>query len=137
MALFFRPAASTSSLSFSAVTSTTAATTASPFIFSVEDHDSDNAYNAATGVFTVPAGKGGVYFFTWIVFCGVTATNIDIYINGTKAAQGTTTISNASTGVGSAIATLAAGDTVDVRPGGNATASGGSALNRFAGLKYS
>ena len=31
-------------------------------IFNSEDHDTDNAYNASTGEFTVPSGKGGKYF---------------------------------------------------------------------------
>ena len=30
-------------------------------VFNVEDHDTDDAYNNSTGVFTVPAGKAGKY----------------------------------------------------------------------------
>ena len=51
--------------SFSAkVSGTTTLSTGSEttIIFNSEDHDTDNAYNASTGEFTVPSGKGGKYF---------------------------------------------------------------------------
>jgi len=42
-----------------------------PWIFSVQDYDTDNIYNTTTGIFTIPTGKGGKYCF-WI---HVTGTN--------------------------------------------------------------
>ena len=52
--------------SFSAKVSGTAQTLSTgsevAIIFNSEDHDTDGAYNTSTGEFTVPAGKGGIYF---------------------------------------------------------------------------
>ena len=51
--------------SFAARISTTvtlSTTTEVTIVFNVEDHDTDGAYNTSTGEFTVPSGKGGVYF---------------------------------------------------------------------------
>tara|TARA_B100001778_G_scaffold25299_1_gene18567 strand:+ start:147 stop:875 length:729 start_codon:yes stop_codon:yes gene_type:complete len=52
--------------SFSAKVSGTAQTLSTgsevAIIFNSEDHDTDDAYNTSTGEFTVPAGKGGIYF---------------------------------------------------------------------------
>lgn len=122
-------------VSFSANTSTTAAGTGTPIIYTVEDHDTDSAYDNATGIFTVPTGKGGVYSFTAIGYFGVTTTSLSIYKNGSLIAQGTNTIASTASAVVTTIFTCAAGDTVTVRPGISATASGGSTLNQFSGFK--
>ena len=36
--------------------------TEATIIFDSEDHDTDGAYDTSTGEFTVPSGKGGIYF---------------------------------------------------------------------------
>ena len=43
-------------------TVTLSTSTETTIVFNVEDHDTDSAYNTSTGEFTVPSGKGGVYF---------------------------------------------------------------------------
>ena len=43
-------------------TVTLATETETTIVFNVEDHDTDGAYNTSTGEFTVPSGKGGIYF---------------------------------------------------------------------------
>lgn len=121
--------------SFSANTSTTAATTSSPFIYTVEDHDTDSAYSTSTGVFTVPTGKGGVYHLGATMYTGATATFISIFKNGSIAAQGQHTVANTEVAQVVTTLTLAAGDTVDVRPGANATASGAAYINIFWGFR--
>lgn len=47
-------------------------------ICNVEDVDTDNAYNAATGVFTVPSGKGGVYFVAVFISASNPSSNFQI-----------------------------------------------------------
>lgn len=119
---------------FSANTSTTAATTAAPFVFTNEVYDTDNGYNTGTGIYTIPAGKGGLWVFIWGTYAGSTSYSSLLYHNSGQAAQA----------MGSALATLglgviffrpSAGDTIEIRPNVNATASGGALLNFFSGIQ--
>lgn len=46
-------------------------------IFPSETNDPQEIYDAATGIVTIPAGKGGIYEFTWtIVVGGTSLTNV-------------------------------------------------------------
>lgn len=122
-----------SQVSFAATTSTTAATTSAPFIFTVKDHDTNTAYSTSTGQFVVPANQGGQYFFNWSVYTAGTFL-ARLYVNGSftkNAIQGTSNTPSQ----GSHIITLVPGDTVEIRPDGNATASGGSTNQTFSGFK--
>ncbi len=121
-------------VSFAAYESTTATSPTTPIIYTTEDHDTDGAYNTATGVFTVPAGKGGVYFFRASAYFGATATSPGLYKNGAQVTQGTqaTSVSVASL---TYIISAAAGDTFDIRTGGSATAQTGATLNSFGGYR--
>lgn len=122
--------------SFAATTSTTAATTSSPFVFTVEDHDSDGAYNTSDGKFTVPSGKGGVYFFGARCYTGSGSGNeLYIYKNGSLYTQGSPTFSVSTLSTVYGCLTLVATDVIDIRPGANGTASGGSTQQQFFGFK--
>ena len=90
-------------------------------IFNSEDHDTDDAYNTSTGLFTVPAGKGGVYQIN--AHFGIDDVNsgflvrIRVFKNGSpfygmrsqNVGAATNTITTTSI---SATVTLAAGDVI-------------------------
>lgn len=118
-------------VSFSANTSTTAATVTQNFIYTVVDHNILGGYSTITGKFTAPiAGK---YHFTSISYAGATAYNPFLRKNGTNIAEGTIS-SNATPATVSHTLSLAAGDVIDIIPSGSATASGGAVLNIFSGF---
>lgn len=121
-------------VSFSANTSTTAGATSTPFIYTTEDHDTHNAYSTSTGIFTVPAGAAGKYSFKWNNYTGSTAAQGKIHKNGTAVSTGSSSIANVACGSGGYTLSLIAGDTVEIRPETNATATGGATLNTFSGF---
>lgn len=125
----------TSRVSFSANTSTTAGSTSTRLIYTVEDHDTDNAYDTSTGTFTVPTGKGGVYMICAQYYFGATAASVGIYVGGVRIAEGGTTVSSTATNHICTLVTLNASNVVDIRPLTSATASGGSNGNIFYGFK--
>ncbi len=126
--------AASESVSFSANTSTTAATTSAPFIYTVKEHDSHGAYSTSTGKFTAPiAGK---YSFQLVAYCGATVVSATFNKNGsTVVGRSSPTTASNYVGVGQIILSLVAGDTIEVRPDVNATAITGSTLNTFSGFK--
>ena len=119
--------AAVESVSFSATTSTTAATTASPYIFTTVVKDSHSAYSVSTGKYTIPAP--GQYRITGQVVTGGSASDLDIYKNGTKIVAGlNSTSSNMPV---SASWPFVAGDLVDLRPSASQTANGSTTANYF------
>ena len=125
--------AATESVSFSANTSTTAATTSTPFIYTVEDHDSHGAFSTSTGKFTAPIQ--GTYHFSFNNYTGATAAQAKLYKNGTAIYTGSSSIANTSVGSGSYTLRLIAGDVIEVRPETTATASLGASFNTFSGFR--
>lgn len=125
----------TTRVSFSANTSTTVSSTSTPIVYTAEDHDTDNAYNNSTGEFTVPTGKGGVYFFCVTCYFGITTIPVGLYVGGVKAAESSSTVGSTSTGALATIVTLNAGNVVTIRSLASATASGGATTNIFGGYK--
>lgn len=118
--------------SFKAYGSTTAATTSSPFVYPTEDHDTHDAYNTSTGVFTCP--NNGQYHFSANVFAGATLTAVQIFKNGSAVLLGSKTVVSSSVGVVAGTINCLKGDTIDVRPDTNATASSSSeSVNYFSG----
>lgn len=115
---------------FAANTSTTAASGSTPFIFTSVSGDTHSAYNASTGVYTAPETRA--YFVSSIVYTGAGSASLCIYINGAFTAQGTSNVPTSEPAIVSDTFFLTAGDTVEIRPGGASTATGGSQLNRFS-----
>ncbi len=124
-----------SALSFSANTSVTAGSSSTPFLYTSVDHDPSSVYSAATGKFTTPTGKAGRYHFDASVYAGATVVKPVLYKNGVVLMQGTSSVANDCPGLVSGTFTMAATDTMEVRSGTSATASGGSSLNTFSGFK--
>ena len=122
--------AATRVVAMSANTTTTAASSSTPFAFSVTDQDTHGAYNSSTGVYTVKVP--GNYFVSASTYVGASVVTTLIYINGVAKTQGTNNISNDAPAKVFDLFNLNAGDTIDIRPGGSATGTGGSALNRFS-----
>lgn len=117
--------------SFSANTSTTAGTTSTPFVFTVENHDPLNMYNNATGVATIPAGYGGKWVCSFSAYSS-SSLAARLHKNGTNIYEGSSVVSGASATLGATPPiTLAAGDTLEIRPSASATASSGATLNTF------
>lgn len=119
-------------VSFSANSSTTAATTSNPFIFTVKDHDTHNAYSTTTGRFTAP--MSGNYCFNMSVRAS-TSYAIDLYKATTIVYQGTYITTASSNAVGSHCLSLLAGETVETRPNGPVTASGTASNTNFSGSR--
>lgn len=116
-------------------TSTTAATTAAPFIYTTVERDDGSCYNNSTGVATIPAGGTGWYIIIGSAYVGATTMDIRIVINGTAQVQGVPQSSIVQGACVTAVYYLTAGDTVEIRPAQNATASGGKQLNHFEGIR--
>lgn len=119
-------------IAFNVNTSSTAATTSAPFIFSNKVSDTHGAYSTSTGIFTAPSP--GFYQFNWRAHCGATDARIDIYINGSQFACGSHTSTN-NVGTGSLTVFLNTGQTAQIRPSTNATANGSAILNGFSGFR--
>lgn len=120
----------TERISFSATSSTTAATTSAPFIYPTVVENSHGAYSTTTGKFTAPVA--GKYFFSGSAHNGG-AFAIVVYKNSTGVKQG-------QQGTATSVATvthtvyLLAGETVELRPDANVTANGSATLNTFDGF---
>jgi uncharacterized protein YegP (UPF0339 family) len=127
--------ADTRVVSFSANTSTTSATTSTPFVYTVKDHDTHGAYSTITGKFTAPVQ--GKYHFSFNNYTGATAAQAKLYKNGTAVYTGSSSVASTSVGSGSYVLNLVAGDTVEVRPETTATASTGATFNTFSGFRLS
>lgn len=126
--------AATESISFAAHTSTTAATTSAPFIYTVKEHDTHGSYSTSTGKFTAPSA--GKYAFQLVAYCGATVVSATFNKNGsTVVGRSSPTTASNYVGTGQIILSLVAGDTIEVRPDVNATATTGSTLNMFSGMR--
>ena len=122
-------------VAFSANTSTTAATTSSPFIYTTVTKDSHGAYSTSTGKFTAPIP--GYYTFQFSNYTGSTAAQAKLHINGTAVYQGSSSIASTAVGSGAYTTYLNAGDTAEIRPEVSATAVTGATLNTFSGFRLS
>lgn len=121
--------AASESVSFSSNTSTTAASTSTPFIYTVKDHDTHNAYSTVTGKFTAPiSGKYQCNISSY----SVSSYSIFLYKNSTLVYSGSYASGGASVATGNHTLNLLAGDTVEVRPSASVTASAGAANNNFS-----
>ena len=126
--------AASESISFAAHTSTTAATTSAPFIYTVKEHDTHGSYSTSTGKFTAPSA--GKYAFQLVAYCGATVVSATFNKNGsTVVGRSSPTTASNYVGTGQIILSLVAGDTIEVRPDVNATATTGSTLNMFSGMR--
>lgn len=121
--------AASESVSFLANTSTTAATTSAPFIYSTVESNSHGAYSSSTGKFTAP--MSGVYHFDAVNYTGA-SFYLSLYKNGTRVTQGVQATSGSVSTISSNLRLLA-GDTVEVRPDSSVSATGGAIINLFSG----
>lgn len=116
---------------FSAHTSTTAATTATPFEFSTISEQAGLSYNA--GVVTVLSP--GDYYVAGRVYANASWTlRVFVNRNGAGAAVEASGVSGSSSSlsfVGYLVRGLGYGDTIELRPDTNVTASLGAAVNTF------
>lgn len=117
-------------VAFMATTSTTAATTSAPFIFSSVTRDTTGSYSASTGKFTAPIA--GFYKCQGKVYTGASTQAIVFYVNGVGIHQGLTNSSNNAPALLDELIFLNSGDTVEIRPSASVTATGGSTLNSFS-----
>lgn len=117
--------------SFSANSSTTAATTSTPFIYTNVLDNTGSMYNAATGVAT--AIVAGFYSLVGTAY-DVGNHSINVYKNGVRITQGATLGTSANSSQVSWNGPLNAGDTVEIRPNSNVTAAGQAWLNTFSGF---
>ena len=124
---------STELIAFSADTSTTAATTLLPFVYTNVLSNSFSAYSAVTGKFEAPTN--GFYSFVATVYDGA-AHFISLYKNGVRATQGALDGSTINPSQVNWNGPLVAGDIVDIRPNSAPiTAAGQQHLNMFSGFK--
>jgi hypothetical protein len=125
--------AANETVAFSVNSSTTAGSTAVNLIYSIENHDTHDAYSTTTGKFTCPVS--GKYFFGSTYYFGATATAASIYRNGIAIAQGNQTVAGSAVASVGISVNLLAGDVIEVRPGAPATATAGAVNNTFYGVR--
>ena len=101
--------------------------------FDTEDFDTDSAFNTSTYTFTVPSGKGGLYFLTACLHFShsgqINYNNTQIFKNGSKLRE---TQFNSSSGdyededsqIITTVENLAAGDAITIK--GNANSGDGT-----------
>jgi hypothetical protein len=108
--------------------------------FNTLGYDTDLAYNAGTGIFTVPANKGGLYYVTASVGMAAgaaTAYTLAIFNNSTAVFTSRTCANAAGivTAAVSGIVALAAGATIKVTIQGAINAGFASATDNFIVIK--
>jgi hypothetical protein len=117
-------------VAFRARTSTTAATTSTPFIFTLVQGDTHDMYDEGTGIVRVPFS--GWYQINVNVYTNSIYT-LRLYINGSIATQFQASGTSGQGSGGADLRRLNAGDTIQVRPDTNATASAANQeLNFFS-----
>lgn len=124
---------STAEVSFVANVSTTAATTSAPFVYTTVVTNKGGGYSSSTGKFTAPSS--GTYFFKVTSYTGSTLSEPICYLNGTSYSRGPAQKDSSTPSIGTCIASMTAGDTMEIRPSGSATAAGDLTLNNFSGFK--
>lgn len=117
-------------VAFSANTSSTAATTSAPFIYTVVENDTTGSYSTSTGRFTAPVA-GTYQCNNNLSPSGGATVNAVVYKNGS--AKLTMNRTTAASGIvtNSFSLPLVVNDTLEIRPSGSATADG-SATNSFS-----
>ena len=117
-------------IAFTAKDSSTAATTSSPFLFTTVGGDTHGAYSSITGKFTAPAP--GWFKIQGKVYTGAASQAITINVDGISVAQGLINQSSNAPALVDELLYLNAGQTVEIRPTSNVTATGGATLNSFS-----
>ena len=121
--------AATSTVSFSAYSSTTSASTTQCFIYTTVDYDTTNSYSTSTGKWTCPVSGYYQVFGQAYVNGGFTAF---VYKNSTSYAQGTPVASASQSSCVFVLMNLLAGDVVEIRPDAAVTAQSSSSTNRIS-----
>lgn len=116
-------------VAFSATTSNTAATTSAPFIFSAVVQDTHAGYNVSTGVYTIQVP--GTYRVDGAMASTGATAYLRLYKNGSMIKEGPQ-FSNVLVSNLSYQLPLVAGDTLELRPSGNATGNNGATNTSFA-----
>ncbi len=112
-------------IGFSANTTTTAATTSTPFIFTSVTRDDVGGYNASTGIYTTPVPGW------WNISAGIEGNGTAeyrIYIGGVHVLSGPKAAAN-DPGHVSLLRYLPASTTIEIRPDSNVTANGVATTN--------
>jgi hypothetical protein len=112
--------AASETIAFRARSSTTAATTSTPFIFTVVEGNTHGAYNSSTGRFTVPAA--GWYQINASVYTANVFT-LRLYIDGVLKTQFVASGTGSQASGGSDLRYLTAGQVLELRPDSSVTAS--------------
>lgn len=120
----------TERISFSATSSSTAASATAPFVYPTVVENSHGAYSSTSGKFTAPIP--GKYFFSASAYNGG-AFAIVIYKNSTAVKQGQQATATSVSTVTHTVYLLA-GETVEARPDAAVTANGSAILNTFDGF---
>ena len=120
-------------IAFSAKDSSTAATTSAPFLFTTILGNTHGGYSAVTGKFTVPAP--GWYQINGKAYTGASTQAITMNVDGISVAQGLTNNSSNAPALISELLYLTTGQTVEIRPTSNVTATGGATLNSFSAFR--
>lgn len=125
---------STTVVSFSVNTSTTAADSSTPFLYTNVIKDTNAGYSTGTGKYTIQVS--GDYTFSAIIFGG-TSRAAQLYKNGAIIAQGMPCVGGSDVGLVNYTGPFVAGETMEVRPSGSTTANATSYLNQFFGNRLS
>lgn len=120
----------TERFSFSANTSSTAATTSSPFLFTNIVDNTHGAYSAATGRVTILFP--GFYCFGGSIYSNFSAYSVDLYKGSTRTKEGTLGGVSSVSAVHHCLPAVA-GDTFELRPNGNVTGNSAARTDTFYG----
>lgn len=126
----FGQVAASESINFSADTSTTAATTSAPYIYTNVLNDSHSGYAVGTGRYTIPAP--GFYLVHGQIYVGSTSITAYVYLNAASIAQGENISTSSQASGVTLMRRFVTGDILDIRPDANATAAGDFKINRFS-----
>lgn len=123
-------------VAMSAQNSTTAATTAAPFVFTSVSLDTHGAYSSSTGKYTCPVSGYYQVSATLQISGNVPSLVIGAYVNGTLASpvyvSGGSGGGSFTVGSGSTVVACSAGQTIELRPSVSASAVNTNNMNSFS-----